>query len=63
MLIITRNVGESFYIGESIKVTIRRVQQNQVRVAIIAPQDTLILRSELRDSEPDAPEERLDRRK
>jgi carbon storage regulator len=47
MLIISRNITESFYIGDGIKVTILARQGNQIRIGIDAPLDLTILREEL----------------
>ncbi|MGD8914602.1 MAG: carbon storage regulator [Candidatus Thiodiazotropha sp.] len=48
MLIISRRLGESFYIGDTIKVTILphidNRCSNQVRVGIDAPRDINIIR-------------------
>ena len=47
MLSLTRNSGQSLYIGDDIKVTILGVQGNQVRIGIQAPPDKVILRQEI----------------
>ena len=47
MLILQRKIGESLMIGEDILVTIVGVEGNRVRVAISAPGNVPILRSEL----------------
>jgi len=47
MLILQRKSGESLLIGEDISVTIVSVEGNRVRLAISAPEDVPILRSEL----------------
>ena len=47
MLILTRKVGESVDIGRDIKITVVRVDRNQIRLGIIAPRDMIILREEL----------------
>ena len=47
MLSLTRNSGQSLYIGDDIKVTILGVQGNQVRIGIQAPLDKVILRQEI----------------
>lgn len=48
MLILQRRAGESLYIGEQIKITVVSVDPGRVRLAIDAPQDITILRSELK---------------
>ena len=47
MLILQRKAGQSLRIGENITVTIVAVENNRVRIAIDAPTDISILRSEL----------------
>ena len=69
MLILQRRPGESLVIGENITVSVVSVDGLRVRLAISAPEDVSILRSELitaatanRDSaqEESAPSELLD---
>jgi carbon storage regulator CsrA len=47
MLALTRNVGQVLYIGPDITVTIHKVSGQQVRLAIDASDNLLILRKEL----------------
>jgi carbon storage regulator len=47
MLILQRKAGESLVIGGDITVTVVSVEGGRVRLAISAPKDTPILRSEL----------------
>jgi carbon storage regulator len=47
MLILQRKAGESLVIGEDITVSVVSVEGGRVRLAISAPKDTPILRSEL----------------
>lgn len=47
MLILQRKAGESLLIGEDITVSVLSVDGTRVRLAISAPKDTPILRSEL----------------
>ena len=69
MLILQRRAGESLVIGENMNVSVVSVDGLRVRLAISAPEDVSILRSELitaatanRDSaqEESAPSELLD---
>ena len=69
MLILQRKAGEALMIGESVEVRVISVDGTRVRLAISAPEDVSILRSELitataanRDSamEESAPAELLD---
>lgn len=59
MLILTRRVGETLMIGESVTVTVLAVKGNQVRVGITAPKDVAVHREEIfqkirHDDEPAA---------
>ena len=47
MLILTRRVGETLMIGDSVTVTILGVKGNQVRVGITAPKDVAVHREEI----------------
>lgn len=50
MLILQRKAGESLFIGDEIEVSILSVEAGRVRLAIEAPRDVSILRSELRSA-------------
>ncbi|QAT40548.1 carbon storage regulator CsrA [Clostridium sp. JN-9] len=47
MLVIGRKKGESILIGDDIEVTILKVDDGNVKVAISAPKNVVILRKEL----------------
>jgi carbon storage regulator len=47
MLVLSRKPLQSIMIGSDIKITIVRVERNQVRIGIEAPRDVTILRDEL----------------
>lgn len=49
MLILTRRVGETLLIGDTVAVTVLGVKGNQVRVGINAPKDVAVDREEIRD--------------
>lgn len=49
MLVISRGAGESFFIGEDIKVIILESTASQTRIGIEAPKTRKILRDELLD--------------
>ncbi|MBD5162041.1 MAG: carbon storage regulator CsrA [Oscillibacter sp.] len=48
MLILQRKAGESLLIGEDVEISILSVEGGRVRLAIQAPKDVSILRSELK---------------
>ncbi len=47
MLVLSRKVGEAIHIGEQITVVVSRIDGNRVRLALNAPRDVHIVRSEL----------------
>lgn len=47
MLVITRKKGESILIGDNIEITISRIDDGSVKIAIEAPREITILRKEL----------------
>lgn len=47
MLVLTRKIGESFNIGDDIKVIIYNVRGKQVRIGIEAPKNVIIYREEI----------------
>lgn len=47
MLILTRRVGETLMIGDSVTVTVLGVKGNQVRLGITAPRDVTVHREEI----------------
>ncbi len=47
MLILTRRVGETLMIGDSINVTVLGVKGNQIRLGITAPRDVTVHREEV----------------
>lgn len=48
MLVLSRKVGETIFIGEDIEVIISEVKGDQVKIAIRAPRHVDIIRGELR---------------
>ena len=50
MLILQRKTGESLMIGEDVRVTVVSIEGGRVRLAISAPSEISILRSELLDA-------------
>ncbi|GAB1264532.1 carbon storage regulator CsrA [Aurantivibrio infirmus] len=47
MLILSRRNGESFFIGDDVKITILSQRSNQVRIGIDAPRSTPVHREEV----------------
>jgi carbon storage regulator len=47
MLILTRKLNEVIKIGTDIKVVVRQIGGNRIRLGIEAPRETVILRGEL----------------
>lgn len=54
MLVITRNLGEAFFIGNDIKVVIVKVKGKQVQVGIEAPRSVSIVREDVRNAKTPA---------
>ena len=52
MLVLSRKPLQSIMIGPDIKITIVKVERNQVRIGIEAPRDVTILRDELVEASP-----------
>lgn len=50
MLVLSRRENESIVIGDRVTVTIVEIRGNQVRLAIEAPKEVRILRTELTDA-------------
>ncbi len=47
MLVLSRRVGETIYIGDDITVTVARMADGEVTLGITAPRETPIARSEV----------------
>lgn len=47
MLILTRKLGESIRIGDSIRITVSDVKGKQIRIGIEAPDDVTVHREEV----------------
>jgi carbon storage regulator len=52
MLVLSRKVGERILIGDNIAVTVVRIAQGGVRIGIEAPNDTPVIREELKTDLP-----------
>ena len=61
MLILSRKPGQSFLLGDNIQITVLSVEPNgAVSLGIDAPQDVLILRSELKKEAAEANQDAAD---
>lgn len=47
MLILTRKAGESLHLGDDIKVTVLKVQGNQVKLGLDVPKTMTVYREEI----------------
>lgn len=47
MLVLTRKIGDSILIGDSIKIQVVNIKGSQVRLGIDAPKETKIFRQEI----------------
>lgn len=47
MLVISRKLGESFFVGDDIEIRILSVRSDNIKIGINAPKDVIIARSEL----------------
>lgn len=47
MLILTRRIGETVYIGDEVRLTVLGVRGTQVRIGIHAPKDVPVHREEI----------------
>jgi carbon storage regulator len=47
MLVLSRKLGEKIVIGDNIIVTVVKIDRNQIRVGIEAPQDVPVYREEI----------------
>lgn len=64
MLVITRNSGEAFFIGDDIKIVIVRVKGKQVQIGIEAPKSVSIVREDVRHGKtPEGGAPRQDRKR
>lgn len=52
MLILTRRIGETLMVGDTIEVRVLAVKGNQVRIGIVAPPDVSVMREELLTRKP-----------
>ncbi|MCW8196185.1 carbon storage regulator [Proteobacteria bacterium 005FR1] len=58
MLILSRRKGESFWIGDQIKITVLSQRSNQVRIGIDAPRSMPVHREEVLRRDDMHPEEK-----
>jgi len=58
MLILTRKKNETIQIGDQVAIKIIRVSGNKVRLGVIAPKETRVLRIELRNDDLDVSDDK-----
>jgi carbon storage regulator len=51
MLVLSRKIGQSFRLGDDVRITIVRIDHNSVRIGIEAPDSITVRRQEITDSE------------
>jgi carbon storage regulator len=51
MLVLSRKLGEKIVIGNNIVVTVVKIDRNQIRIGIEAPQDVPVFREEIAQSQ------------
>ena len=47
MLVLSRKLGEKIVIGDNVVVTVVKIDRNQIRIGIEAPQDIPVYREEI----------------
>jgi len=54
MLVLSRKLGEKIVIGDNVVITIVKIDRNQIRIGIEAPQDIPVYREEIAPNRPEA---------
>jgi carbon storage regulator len=57
VLVLSRRINETIVIGENIRITLTSIQGRQVRIAIDAPKEVVVLREELTPQHRTGPEQ------
>jgi carbon storage regulator len=47
MLVLSRKLGQSFHVGDDVRITIVKIDRNSVRIGILAPDEVSIQREEI----------------
>ena len=47
MLVLSRKLGQTFQVGEGVRITVVKIDNNAVRIGIEAPEDVSIQRQEI----------------
>ena len=47
MLVLSRKLGQSFHVGEQVRVTVVKIDRNSIRIGIEAPDDVTVKREEV----------------
>ncbi len=52
MLVLSRKIGEGIVVGDNVEITVVKISGGVVRVGINAPDDYVVVRQELQESQP-----------
>lgn len=50
MLVLTRRLNESFYVGDNVNITVLEVKGSQVKIGIEAPREIQIVRDDVKSA-------------
>lgn len=56
-VVLTRKIGEKILIGGGIMIEVKEIRRNQVRILVVAPRETSIMRSEIVEQQQRGDEE------
>ncbi len=54
MLVLSRKLGQSLKVGDGVRITVVKIDNNSVRIGIDAPEDVAIRRHEIAFEVPDS---------
>jgi carbon storage regulator len=52
MLILSRKLGQSFHVGEDVRITVVKIDNQTIRIGVEAPDEVSIQRSEIAFDQP-----------
>jgi carbon storage regulator len=52
MLILSRKLGQSFHVGEGVRITVVKIDNQSIRIGVEAPDEVSIKRSEIAFDQP-----------